>query len=365
MPTRLPGQAFGPGFATAGSAVEFDVGDYGLTLVTEESFDGTPPWSDVGITRQGYGGLLLEWPGRRGRYAIRVADAAAVRTLEAMRPTAFTQPGGDRATRAWVRRLIFGTVVLPLLLIGLALWQHERIAGWVADQVPVAQERRVGELLFARTKAQLTLVEGPAAQMVRDIGARLTRGSTHQYEFYVAHDPSVNAFAMPGGFVVVHSGLLALATTPEEVAGVLAHEVSHVENRHSLRAMIRNAGFSALLRLAFGDTAGLLGMADQLADLKFSRDDESQADRDGLAALVKAGIRPQGMRDFFRKMAAGEGKLPGWLSTHPGSSERYAALDSAIAKLPASTGAAPVLPYDYAAIRASLPGRPASKEKQP
>lgn len=365
MPTRLPGQAFGPGFATAGSAVEFDVSDYGLTLVTEESFDGTPPWSEIGITRQGYGGLLLEWPGRRGRYAIRVADAAAVRALEALRPATSTRTGGDRATRAWVPRLILGTVVLPLLLLGLAVWQHDRIAGWAANQVPVAQERRVGELLFARTRARLTLIEGPAARMVREIGARLTRGSAHQYEFYVAHDPSVNAYAMPGGFIVVHSGLLELAATPEEVAGVLAHEVSHVENRHSLRAMIRNAGFSALLRLSLGDTAGLIGMADQLADLKFSRDDESQADRDGLGALVKTGIRPQGMRDFFRKMAAGDGKVPGWPSTHPGSSERYAALDAAIGKLPAAAGAAPALPYDYAAIRASLPGHKAAKDKQP
>lgn len=367
MPTRLPGLAFGPGFAASGSAVEFDVSDYGLTLVTEDAFDGTPPWSEVSLARQGYGGLLLEWPGKRGRYAIRVADAAAIGAIEKLRsPVGFTKaPRGDRATRAWAHGLIWATLVLPLLLLGMALWQHDRIAGWAADRVPVAQERQMGEVLFARTKAGLTLIEGPPAQMVREIGAKLTQGSAYQYEFYVARDDSVNAFAMPGGFVVVHSGLLALASTPEEVAGVLAHEVSHVENRHSLRAMIRGAGLTALLRLAFGDAGGLTGIANDLTSLKFSRDDEAQADRDGLAALVKAGIRPQGMRDFFRKMAGQEGLNPTWLSDHPGSSERYAAIDAGIARLPAAASAVPALPYDYAAIRAQLPGRKAPKDKKP
>ena len=363
MPARLPGMAFGPGFAVSGSAIEFDITDYGLSLVTEESFDGTPPWSEVQLTRQGFGGLLLEWPGKRGRYAIRVADSGAVKALSAAR-LATAGPRTDRATRAWVHGLIWVTLVLPLLLAGLLLWQHDRIAGWAVDRIPLARERQVGELWFAQTRSQLKLVEGPAAQMVREIGARLTRGSRYGYEFYVAEDKSVNAFAMPGGFVVVHSGLLALAATPEEVAGVLAHEVSHVEDRHSLRVLVKNAGLSATLALIFGNSGGVVGMADQLAGLKFSRDHETQADRDGLAALLQAHIHPQGMRDFYRKMAADEKVSLAWLSTHPGSAQRYTAIDAALARVPAAALAVPTLPYDYAAIKATLSQRkPDDKHK--
>ena len=70
--------------------------------------------------------------------------------------------------------------------------------------------------------------------MVNEIGAKLTQGSVYRYQFHVAVDKSVNAYAMPGGYIVVHTGLLALADNADEVAGVLAHEVSHVEKRHKI-----------------------------------------------------------------------------------------------------------------------------------
>ena len=367
MPTRLSGTAYGPGFAGSGSPVEFDITDYGLSLVTAESFDGTPPWSEVTVQRRGFNAaqVMLEWPGKAGRYAISVQDPAAIAALAQARPQA-PPPRGARAdgtTRAWVHGVVWATVVLPLLLLGLVLWQHDHIVGWAVARVPVSEERRIGEMFFEQTRSRLKLVEGEPARMVREIGARLTEGSAYKYEFYVTEDRSVNAFAMPGGFVVVHTGLLALASTPEEVAGVLAHEVRHVEGRHSLRALVKSAGLSITLGIVFGDTGGLIGMADQLIGLKFSRDHETEADRDGLAALVKARINPQGMRDFFRKMAAEEKINLGWLSSHPASSERFERMDAALAQLPAAARAVPPLAYEYAAIKAALPAAPKEKKE--
>lgn len=356
MPTRLKGTAFGPGFASTGSAVEFDISDYGLTLVTEESFDGTPPWQDVTQRKQDYSGLMLEWPGSKGHYALSVSDPAAVQAIKALRGQSAParHKGQDRATRAWLHGALWLTVVGPVLAIALLLWQHERIAVWAVDRIPVEQERQLGETVFAQTKAKLKLVEGAPQQLVRDIGARLTQGSAYQYEFYVADDPTVNAFAMPGGFIVVHTGLLKLAATPEEVAGVLAHEVRHVESRHSLRAMAQSAGLKITLMLVFGDVGGLAGMAGDLLGLKFSREHESQADSEGLQALVKANIRPQGMRDFFRKMADQEKLNIGWFSSHPASAERFAAMDARLKQLPAAALEAPALSFDYEAVKAAL-----------
>lgn len=379
MPARYAGTAFGPGFSGSGTPLEFDVTDYGLSLVTAEAYDGTPPWSEVTLKRQGFNDsvLLLTWPGKTGRYAISVADPGAISAITALGakkavPVKVARP--DAATRAWSHGLIWVCVVLPVLLLGLVIWQHERIATWAVARVPVAQERQLGEMVFSQNKARLKLVEGPALAMVREIGAKLTQGSPYAYEFYVTDDKTVNAYAMPGGFVVVHTGLLALAATPEEVAGVLAHEVRHVEGRHSLRAMVKSAGLMATLALVFGDTGGLVGIADQLLGLKFSRDHEAEADRDGLAALVKAGISPQGMRDFFSKMAAQDKVSLGWLSTHPASSDRFARMDAALAQLPEAARKAPALAYDYAAIKAALPAtapapapapKPLPKEPKP
>jgi hypothetical protein len=127
MPARLPGTAFGPGFALQGNAVEFDITDYGLRLITEESFDGTPPWSEVRLTRRGLAGMLLEWPGSRGRYAISVTDRAAIGALTAAHPA----PAADRNSHG--RRGLIWLALVLALLTGLVFWQYEHLAARTAS----------------------------------------------------------------------------------------------------------------------------------------------------------------------------------------------------------------------------------------
>lgn len=366
---RLRGLAFGPGFQSSGASVLFEVSGFGLRLVTPEEFDGTPAWTEINVRRGGFNDsqVMLEWAGKSGRYVLAVTDRQAVAALKAQlaasAPAKATLKGDgtprtDGATRRWSQMMLWFTllpIVLPVLLLGILLWQHERIAAWAISHVPVAQERKLGEVVFAQTRARLKLVDGPPAAMVREIGARLTRGSAYRYEFHVADDPVVNAFAMPGGFVVVHSGLLALAANADEVAGVLAHEVQHVEQRHSLKAMAKSAGLMVTVNMVFGDLGGLVSLGQDLIGLKFSREHESEADAAGLKTLVAAGIAPAGMRDFFRKMGDKESLNLGWLSSHPASANRFAALDAALKTLPAAALQVPPLAYDYAAIKAALP----------
>ena len=369
MAERLSGRAFGPGFNSAGTNSEFEISSAGLRLITPDDHDGSPRWSAVSVRRGGFNDaqLMLEWKGSAGNYALAVADAAAVAALEAQLAVSAPnkanakgsgQLGGDIRTRRWSHAMLWFTVLpvaLPLLLLGLILWEHERVAAWAVSHIPVAQERKLGEMVFAQTRARLKLVEGPPAAMVRDIGARLTKGSTHTYEFYVADDATVNAFAMPGGFIVMHSGLMAQAANAEEVAGVLAHEVQHVEQRHSLKAIVKNLGLTATVSLVFGDLGGLVSLGQDMIGLKFSREHESEADTEGLKSLVATGIAPSGMRDFFRKMGEKQNINLGWLSSHPASEDRFAALDAAIKALPPASLSAQRLPYDYAAIKAALP----------
>jgi Zn-dependent protease with chaperone function len=366
---RLQGQAFGPGFQTSGARVEFEVSGFGLRLVTQDEPDGSPRWTEVAVRRGGFNDaqVMLEWRGRAGNYALAVADPASVAALKAQLALSAPakaglkgtgQMGTGRGTRRLTGVMIWLAalpVVLPLLLLGILLWEHDRVAAWLVSHIPVAQEKKLGEMVFSQTRARLKLVEGPPAAMVREIGARLTKGSPHEYEFFVADDPTVNAFAMPGGFVVVHTGLLALASNAEEVAGVLAHEVQHVERRHSLKAMAKSAGLTVLASAVFGDLGGLVSLGQNLVAQKFSREHESEADALGLKTLVAAGIAPAGMRDFFLKMGEKESLTLGWLSSHPASADRYAALDAAIKALPAAALEARPMAFDYTAIKAALP----------
>ena len=363
---RLSGQVFGPGFAGAGSKTEFEISDYGLRLVTADEFDGAPPWSDITLTRGGWDGsqLSIAWRGRAGRYTIGLTGNTAISAVAALAKTAkgaaaVTRARTDGATRVWIHALVWITFVLPIIALVAVIWQHDRVADWAVSHIPPEQERKLGEMVFAQQKAKLKLVEGKPLEMVREIGAKLTAklpgGSPFKYEFYVADDKVVNAYAMPGGFVVMHLGLLDLASSAEEVAGVLAHEVMHVEKRHSLKAMAKSLGLMATVSLVLGDLGGLVSLGNDLLGLKFSRDHETEADREGLKALVGAGLAPQGMATFFRKMAAQEKLDLGFLSTHPGSEERFAAIDAAIKALPDAARNAPPLPVDYAAIKALLP----------
>ena len=357
---RLNGVAFGPGFSATGSKIEFDIGDYGPRLIVTEGLDGSPPWTEVAVHKTGWDGsqVRLEWQGKAGRYALMLGDPASVAAVRAMLPkgvAGIKTSRPDRATRAWLHSMIWLLFALPVLALVAVIWQHDRIAGWAVSHIPVEQERKFGEMVFAQQKAKLKLVEGKPLELVRDLGARLTKGSAYQYEFYVADDKIVNAYAMPGGFVVVHTGLLRLADTPEEVAGVLAHEVMHVEKRHSLKGMAKSLGLAATVSLVLGDLGGLASIGSDLLGLKFSRDHETEADREGLNSLVGAGLGPQGMASFFRKMAAQEKLDLGFLSTHPASDARFAAIDAAIRALPDAARNAPALPVDYQAIKAALP----------
>jgi predicted Zn-dependent protease len=212
------------------------------------------------------------------------------------------------------------------VLLVLFVLSASRIAGWIAGRIPVHQEMALGRAAFDSMRGGLILKdEGPAYEAARAIVARLPRDSRFTYEVHIAQDDSLNAFALPGGAIVVHTGLIAATTRAEELAGVLAHEVQHVELRHSLRGLIKDMGLRGLWAFVVGDLGGSLAgqAALELTSLRFSRGDEREADEHGFDALVAAGIDPAGMPAFFNTLAqtAGE-QVPAFMSTHPASEDR-------------------------------------------
>lgn len=285
-----------------------------------------------------HAGLELSWDARGGVHAVQLFDPEALRRLRAhavvreMPQMAGIRRGErrSRVLRTVVWSLLAAVVALPLLLLVVFLWQADRIAGSLAERIPVAQEQQLGRQVFARMRGGLKLVEsGPELDAVRSLGARLTQGSRFTYEFHVARDASINAFALPGGVIVVHTGLIEAARRPEELAGVLAHEVQHVEQRHSLEAMVKQLGLRGLWAAVTGDVGGSLAgsAALKLASLRFSRGAEHEADALGFDSLVKHDIDPRGMVDFFGTLQQAAGAAPpAWLSTHPPSEARRRAL---------------------------------------
>ncbi|HXJ54918.1 MAG TPA: M48 family metalloprotease [Burkholderiales bacterium] len=229
--------------------------------------------------------------------------------------------------------------------------------GSVGDlELSPQQERRLGESIVRDMRRDPQFIDDPElSEYLGTIGARLSQamGARQDFEFFGVRDPTINAFALPGGFVGVHTGLLAAADTESELASVLAHELSHVTQRHIARMLgqqkqmqlpVLAAMAAALLLgrsrpdLAGGATAAVQAGAVS-TQLSYSRDFERDADRTGLQALVAAGYDPRAMAAFFEKMqrsqrVSDDGTLPGYLRTHPVTTERIADAQNRVSALP-------------------------------
>jgi len=207
-----------------------------------------------------------------------------------------------RKKRVALAVLLSVVFVLAGAILGLIL-SKDLLVKAAANSIPVDWEVKLGDKLFDQVSHSKRLLREPALNtQFAELTTPLVKGipdSRFPLEFHLIEDPTLNAFAMPGGHVVVHSGLLLAAKSPEEVAGVLAHEIAHVTKRHGFRSVLSSAGLYLLLQFFIGDASSLLAtIADNsafLLDRKFSRDFEREADDAGWNYLVQADIEPGGI----------------------------------------------------------------------
>lgn len=203
----------------------------------------------------------------------------------------------------------------------------------LAHHIPLHVERSMlGQL---QERLARGYCKSPAAtDALAELSLRLLGESHELPPVHILNLQIPNAFAFPGGTVVLTRGLTELAEGPDEAAGVLAHEFVHVLQRHVMAGMIRGALLSTLWAVSVGDFTGMLvidpSTAFQIATLKFSRDDEAEADRGALELLERAQIPSNGLSAFFARLEATEGRVPEWLSSHPSSARRAQATAASI-----------------------------------
>ena len=210
-------------------------------------------------------------------------------------------------------------------------------------------EARLGRAIMAEIRKSGQVIEDPlVTEYVNDIGHRIAAQANndgiHDFNFFVIDNPAINAFALPGGFIGVHTGLLEATRNEDELAGVLAHEVAHVTQRHiarSIHASQRQSLMSMAIMLGAVLAAAVGGSSDAVQgaiavsqgtaaqqQINFTRSNEYEADRIGISALANAGFDPQGMASFFEVISRSnrpvDQRLPEFLRTHPVSSARIA-----------------------------------------
>ena len=162
--------------------------------------------------------------------------------------------------------------------------------------------------------------------------------------------PVVNAVALPGGNIVVFGGLLENTRSPEELAGVIAHEMQHISKRHVTKRIIEDSSAGVLISAISGDVTAVMvygvKIAHTLAMLRYSRQDEEEADAEGMKMILAAGVDPNGMIRFYETLKA-KRKMPEifkYVSTHPDVDERIVKLQSVIAGSGVQEKSRPVLP---------------------
>jgi beta-barrel assembly-enhancing protease len=249
------------------------------------------------------------------------------------------------------RRAFFDRVGIAGCLAGLLIffvplfiaykWGAPWIAERAAQKIPPETEQQLGDQLYRGMIAQYE-VDTAKTRAAQRFYEALGYGGAYNIKITVVKSPVVNAFALPGGNIVVFDSIISLTQAPEQLAGLLAHEASHVHLKHSLRTLFRQWGGNFVLSLLLGDYGGLssviLQQGDALAGLSYSRALELEADRNGLKLMRQSGIPQRGIPDLFRLMqktiepAEETGKMPAFLYTHPSMPERIRVAEELIGR---------------------------------
>jgi predicted Zn-dependent protease len=209
----------------------------------------------------------------------------------------------------------------------------------------IEKEKQIGEEFLLALQQQVPLIEDPfLTSYLNHLGQKLVAQMGPQpfhYRFFIVNDPTMNAFAVPGGYIFINSGMILMADREGELAGVMAHEISHVYCRHMAKMMEKSRvataatiiGALASIFLGGAMAAPLLvgSMAGgQSAMLAYSRDNEAEADAHGFKWMLKAGYNPRDMVSMFGKINKQRwlegGKVPLYLRTHPYTDDRIVSL---------------------------------------
>lgn len=312
--------------------VELRLSEDGLKVVRDQQEEFWR-WEELRQVSGDYEGeqLGFERAGSDPPESIVVPDPRFLAAIRQHAPNAPQRWASERTRVGWPRVMLAGVAAFALAG-AFYFWGTRMLAELAAEVIPVSVEETLGEAVansLAPEEDRCDSEELVAA--LNEIVGRLeaTAGDQpYSFRVVVARNGMVNAFAAPGGHIVVFTGLVERSEKPEELAAVLAHEMQHVIQQHSTRALVGQMGARAVLALLTGDSgSGSMVMegAATLVDLHYFRSDEEAADEGAIEMLRAAGIDPAALADFFTMIQEEGGDIPDaiqYLSTHPATGER-------------------------------------------
>tara|TARA_B100001250_G_scaffold397744_1_gene405169 strand:- start:83 stop:883 length:801 start_codon:yes stop_codon:yes gene_type:complete len=245
-----------------------------------------------------------------------------------------------------MKKILIQIVVFFILLVQMGCTQIGNAFGninFYSDD----EERSIGSQYAYQIEQEINLYNDKVIERyINDLGQRLVKYSKRSnipYRFKVVNDPAINAFAIPGGYCYVNLGLIQLADTESELAGVIAHEVGHVVGKHGMEQMSKQTGLGFISQIFLGPNTGFTEqiIANMISNgllLKYGRGAELEADKLAIEEMHAAGINPVGVINFFEKLAEKEkvnnSDVARLMSTHPPTNDRIKYAKKHIKNLP-------------------------------
>lgn len=333
-----------------------DIGVEGVRILLTDAEPVDWPHEEIRVRNDG----SYQEPVRleRGVESLAIADASFLEALRQFAPLRAAQASSEFRLSGWPMVLLACLAIAGLAWV-FSFWGLRWVADEMARFTPRSVEERLGGAVIKLYVPRSTLcaIDPQAEARLTGVVDRLAAVAGARYEFRVtyANQSVVNAFAAPAGYIVFYRGLLEKAETPEEFAGVLAHEMQHVIHKHSTRAVVRELSGRALLALMTVDSSrapGTFEAAHALLNLQYQRSDEEQADVEGVRMLARAGVRADGLAAFLRRVHADPAtwEPSPYFSSHPALLERAATVEAEARRL--GGAAAPLMSAEeWAAAR--------------
>jgi beta-barrel assembly-enhancing protease len=261
------------------------------------------------------------------------ADAGILKTdFFSMHESLAQQSTKIRQKRSLAKLSIIGGVAVFFLSIFSIIIFRKTIVKYIAKGIPYSLEQTLGKSYVTQMALTEDLDSTSVAYKELDAKIKLLVAKVdpkYQIKTYIVKSEEINAFALPGGFLVFNSELLKKADSWEEVLGVASHEIAHVTQQHHARGVLSRVGVFTILSILLGDGSALtdlvFGAGSTLEGLSYSRDYETESDIKGFEYMIAAHVNPKGLRTFFAKLEKADklgSKVPALLSTHPSNNDR-------------------------------------------
>ncbi len=367
-----------PAGQAEGQPANLRVTSSGITAHLGSGEAVTIPFAEVELSAGGFDGTFIFVRTRGGAGpTITSGDKAFLPALEqaagSLLASELAKITSHKRKHGRARWIGIGVVLAFFALIGILIWNIPRFLARSVDALPTDIDQQLGDAAYSGMTMQGPVIDDPVVVgFVQEIVDRLApEAKVEGFDFRVTVVDSdiVNAFALPGGQIVVFTGLIEQAERPEQVAGVLGHEMAHVTLRHGMRNVAHSAGVGVAFTILLGDASGWVVLAGEMAAMaqqnSYSRVQEAAADEEGVRMLMAAGLDPEGLAEFFQKLEEQPGaelqSAMSWVSTHPDHQSRIAHVHELMNEFPA---AAPrPLTSDWQAVRAAIEAGPASADQ--